>query len=42
MGTRRNLPEGTTGTDELGKAMGLTKKQREAVYKGLGLSPDGE
>ena len=42
MGTRRNLPEGTTQTDEIGMGMGLTRKQREAVYGGLGLSPDGE
>ena len=40
--SKRNLPEGTTETDEIGIKMGLSRKEREAVYEGLGMSADGE
>lgn len=39
---KRNLPEGTTETDEIGIKMGLSRKEREQVYEDLGMSPDGE
>jgi len=39
---KRMLPECTTETDEIGKKMGLDKKERESVYESLGLTSDGE
>lgn len=39
---KRNLEEGATDIDEIEMKMGLSRKEREAVYGELGLSSDGE